>query len=278
VESFEDHAIVLRVVPFQERHRIIAALTEHHGKVSVMAKNSISSRRFGGALDPFTAGHWRWTRKANAEMGFLQEAIAKRSFEGLRADFEHLALASVFNELVLKTAPEGEPCPELFKLHANALAALEEPPAASGRERTLLNAYLAKLLQWSGSQPRLQECLSCAKPLGELNARDVLTCAISDAGWFCPECRSAGGFERSFAQAQLRVSAGAVRDFFVSLAHPIRQAVTSGLASEDEHLALFTFLEALLIYHVPGFDRQPLKGLRFLVSGSNPPRALSPPR
>jgi len=53
--SFEDLAIVLRAVPYEERHRIVTALTEHHGKITGMAKNAIQSRRFGGCLETFTA-------------------------------------------------------------------------------------------------------------------------------------------------------------------------------------------------------------------------------
>ena len=35
-------------------------------------------------------------------------------------------------------------------------------------------------------------------------------------------------------------------------------------ASREEHQELFRFLEALVIYHLPGFDRKPIKALRFL--------------
>jgi hypothetical protein len=34
--------------------------------------------------------------------------------------------------------------------------------------------------------------------------------------------------------------------------------------SLDDQKLLFALMESLLIYHVPGFDRTPLKGLRFL--------------
>src|SRR5476649_2404312 len=87
-----DTAIILRTVLYEERHRIVTALTEAHGLVTAMAKNCISSRRFGGALDPFVASEWLFTEKPGAEVLQLQEAVAKRSFEGLRKDFERLSL------------------------------------------------------------------------------------------------------------------------------------------------------------------------------------------
>src|SRR6476620_10914476 len=109
MEQKRDNAIILRTVPFEERHRIVTALTENNGQVTAMAKNCISSRRFGGSLDCFVASEWLFSQKPGADLVILQEAVAKRSFEGLRKDFERLSLASVFNELMMKLAPRHEP-------------------------------------------------------------------------------------------------------------------------------------------------------------------------
>lgn len=267
MQQKKDTAIILRAIPYEERHRIVTALTENHGQVTAMAKNCISSRRFGGALDPFVASEWHFTEKPGAELWLLQEAVVKRSFEGLRADFERLSLASVFNELMIRIAPKYEACEDLFKLHANALAALEELPG-TGVDLALLNGYLAKVLQWSGSQPQLQACVSCSTPITELAPGTILSCVVADAGWLCSNCRSSQTHHvresSGMNQSLLRVTPAAVLDFYVSLQLPIRQIAGSAQASRREHQALFKFLEALFVYHVPGFDRQPLKGLRFL--------------
>lgn len=263
----KDTAIILRAIPYEERHRIVTALTETHGQVTAMAKNCISSRRFGGALDPFVASEWHFTEKPGAELWLLQEAVVRRSFEGLRADFERLSLASVFNELMIRVAPKHEPCEELFRLHANALAALEELPG-TGVDLTLLNGYLAKVLQWSGSQPQLQACMGCGAPIERLAPGTALSCVVADAGWLCENCRASHTHHvresSGLSHSLLRVTPAAVLDFYVSLQLPIRQIPSAAQASRKEHQALFKFLEALFVYHVPGFDRQPLKGLRFL--------------
>ena len=145
MESRRDLAIVLRSVRYQDRHRIITALTENHGRVSALARNSIQSRRFGGALEPFAAGEWLFSERKGAELLNLNEASIRRSYEGLRGDFECLSAASALNEIVLRVAHPGEPCPELFRLHSNALAVLEE-----GADRLtvliLLNAYRSRIL------------------------------------------------------------------------------------------------------------------------------------
>ncbi len=275
MEKKRDLAIVLRSVAFQERHRIVTALTEEHGLVTAMAKNSVQSRRFGGAIEPFAASLWHFNEKEGAEMLFLEKAEIRRSYEGLRRDFERLSLASLFNELMLKLAPPRQPAPELFRMHSNALAELEDAPGA-GIEPALLNAYLAKLLHWSGSQPQIEACLHCERPLDSLEPGQAVSCVVADAGWVCSSCRAQdtrhvrkdmnfGASEsRVFDHALLRITSTAVQDFQRSLVAPIRQAVSLAQASRNEHLQLFRFLEALCTYHLPGVDRQSLKSLKFL--------------
>jgi DNA repair protein RecO len=276
MEKKRDLAIILRTVPFQERHRIVTALTEQHGLVTAMAKNAVQSRRFGGALEPFAASLWHFTEKEGAEMLFLEKAEIRRSYEGLRKDFERLSLASLFNEVMLKLAPPRQEAPELFRMHSNALAELEDAPG-SGIEPSLLNAYLAKVLHWSGSSPQLENCLHCERPLESLQPGQAISCVVADAGWVCPDCRAQetrhvrrdhlafGAAEsRGFDHALIRITSTAVQDFQRSLVAPIRQASHLAEASRNEHLQLFRFLEALCTYHLPGLDRQALKSLKFL--------------
>src|SRR6185437_133148 len=98
MQSKRDLAIILRAVPYQERHRVVTALTEQHGQISAIAKNSIQSRRFGGCLDLFAASEWIFTYSPGAELYHLTEAKIREPFDGLHKSFEKLSLASVFNE------------------------------------------------------------------------------------------------------------------------------------------------------------------------------------
>jgi DNA repair protein RecO len=283
MQQKRDLAIVLRSIPFEERHRIVTALTENHGQISGLARNSIQSRRFGGTLDLFTASEWHFVEKPGAELVRLDEALIKRSFEGIRKDFERLSLASVFSEFMIRVAPKNESCSDLFKLHSNALAALEEINTgeqsksedllSSGILLKLLNGYLAKLLQWSGNQPQLQRCHDCQKPLYEMDDDSELTVLITDAAWMCPSCRSQGTKhirgQEGFQAAQLRISPLAIIDFLMSLVSPIRQIPTHSRASLEDHRKLFLFIEALFAFHLQGFDKKPMNGLRFLGLESN---------
>jgi len=284
MEQKRDLAIVLRWVPFEERHRVVTALTENHGRISALARNSIQSRRFGGALEPFAAAEWLFVERQGADLYRVDEAHIRRGYEGLRKRFERLALASVFNELMIRIAPEREACPDLFRLHSNALAVLEEMPDGEPlSELKLLNAYLAKVLQWAGNQPQVLACLGCLKTLDTLDPYQPLNCVVSDAGWVCSDCRAIEtrhvrdrAAAQGFHQSLLRLTPAALYDFHASLTLPIRQVTAVTQASHAEHEQLFGFLEALMVYHVPGFDRTPLKGLRFLaLKSSLPPEPMN---
>jgi DNA repair protein RecO (recombination protein O) len=280
MQSKRDLAIVLKSIPYEERNRIVTALTETHGVVSALARNAIQSRRFGGTLEPFVASEWTFVEKPGTELLRLEEAVIRRAYDGLRADFERLSVASAMNELMLKVAPKHEPCPELFRLHANALAYLEEnalsaakpmaPGTLDGETLALLNGYLTQLLQWSGNQPQLSHCLGCETPIAKMEKRHSLNCVVADAGWICPDCRSSDTHHvrdrqgLSFQHASLRVTPAAIRDFQMCLQIPIRQIPAAAEASRREHQELFKFLEALAIFHLPGFEQKPLKSLRFI--------------
>jgi DNA repair protein RecO (recombination protein O) len=248
-----DLAITLRVFPYSERDRIIVAITEQHGKISALAKNSISSRRFGASIEIFSASDWLFKLKPGSELYFLHEAHLRYPFEGLRKTFETFSIASAFNEIMLQIAPQQEACPELFRLHANALFGLDKTSQVKNALH-LLNAYLAKILQWSGHQPQLFHCLQCKTPASEMPPDAELSCIISNASWMCPQCKPSGTYFGTLTPPILQ-------DFQNSLTQPIRQVSSQMQSSEAEHLKLFRFLEALLIYHLPGFE-QPLKSLR----------------
>lgn len=274
MQPIHDLAIVLRSLIYEERHRIVTAFTEHLGIITALAKNSVQSKRFGGTLNLFTASEWILTKSPGAELYHLSEAHVRKAFDGIQKDFEKLSLASLLSELMLKIAPQQEACIDLFKLHSNALSVLNDDPLEKNRI-AFLNGYLAKVLQWSGSQPRLLQCLNCSTPLREMIEQGELSCVIATAGWICPQCRSQetrhvrehGG--KNFQNLFMRLTPAAVVDFHMSLQTPIRQIPSKALASEEEHRELFRFLEALFIYHVPGFDQKPLKSLRFLGLESN---------
>lgn len=272
MEPFQDLAIVLRSTSYSERHKIVAAITEHHGKISAIALNAISSRRFGGGLNFCTAGVWSVGAKKNAELFRLDEVQVKKSFSDLAKDFEKLSAASFLAELLLRIAPEGEPANDLFKLHSNALAALEEL-SGSDRVIVIVNAYLTKILLWSGMHPNWEACSGCGVSLEGLEPAEKVLPVAESGGWLCPHCI------RSSKDTSLeRVTALSLWDALVSFRFPMRKVSDEIRASVPEHEALFIALESFLLYHVPGFDRTALKSRAFigLRSGLPPQEDYSP--
>lgn len=252
-----DLAIVLRSVAYEDRHRIVTALTEKHGKITALARNAVQSRRFGGALDLFVAAEWALVERPGADLFRVESAIVKRDFAKILRDFDRLSLGSVMSELILKIAPEREVCLELFQLHVNALALLEELPKIEGLIFAILNGYLAKILQWSGSQPQLMRCFGCQRDLQSLEETAFVTCLVSRAGWICSQCRESSTLHLEEVNAKtgaLRVSRRALVDFYNSLREPIRKLPTFWQSPSAEQRGLFEFLEQLLVFHLPGFE------------------------
>ncbi len=262
--SFQkDLAIILRVIPYEDRHRIVTALTEKQGKVTALARNAVQSRRFGGCLDLFAASEWSTRFKPGAELLQLEEATIRRGFERIRQRFETLTAASVLLELIQKALPSQQPVPDVFKLLSNALITLEELP----EERSplpLLNLFMGKLLHLAGHRPRLESCLRCAHTLADCVAREDLTIHshLEHAGWLCAVCAPHKGTLSPLSLLWL------VR--LIPL--PIRASSEPLDLEEQEQRELLRFLEGLMVFHVPGFDRSPIKSLR-LIESRLPPLA-----
>lgn len=267
MERTKDLAIVLKAVPFQDRHLIVTALTKSYGRITALAKNAIHSRRFGGTLDHFCASEWTWTAKPQSELVFLEQTTFRHSFEDLKAGFENLTLGSVFTEIVLRISQEREPAPELFIFYSNALALIPKTLDALTTPR-LLNVFLLKVLKWCGSQPNLHSCLKCEQAFG---STETYACAVANPGWLCGSCREEGADFNLRGNQTFNLKSEALLDMERILKTPMKQVLSTLEAPLEDHLQIYQYLEALYIYHVPGFDRAALKGIRFLNLKSTEP-------
>jgi recombinational DNA repair protein (RecF pathway) len=185
---------------------------------------------------------------------------------------------------MIHVAPEHEPVPELFKLHSNALAFLEgtSEPKHMG-VGPLLNAYLSKLLQWSGNQPQIQSCLSCEKSLESLSVGDTVKLVIREAGWICVDCGSGvtstkhieGGEQGGrLSERGSRLPVAVFFELNRYLREPLKDAVPS--FRPEVQALLFGILKNLLEYHVPGFKLEDFKTFRFVESTEPLPAGYRP--
>lgn len=258
---------------FEDRHIIVTALTSQSGRITAMARNAVQSRRFGGTLDSFTASEWRFRTREGDKIVRLEEATLKYGFNGLRTDFDRLITASTMTEIALKVALPGQAEAYLFRLHSNALMGVEQSQSPAERE-ALLGLYILKTLKWYGSEPNLIKCLGCGLGLELLRSDEVIRLSASEAGWHCEReasCRAqAGALAYDPLSAVTLVTLDAARKL------PIRDASVKLAAAIDSRGLSTTiqWLEKLLVFHIPGFDREPLKSRSFISanrSNERPP-------
>src|SRR3954449_8158755 len=113
-------ALILRTYKLGESDRIVVFLTRDRGKKRGVAKNARQSRRrFGGALEPMTAGRIQYTERERRDLVFLHFVEAQRSPLDA-ADGEALGYVGYFAELIDEWAQEADPNEPLFRLGCSA--------------------------------------------------------------------------------------------------------------------------------------------------------------
>jgi DNA repair protein RecO len=257
-----DLSFVLKTIPFRDRDLVVSLFSEKRGKFSAIARNGVSSKRFGGSLNLFTASRFEIDPKTTRLSEITQDALvglqsAQTEFtaDQLSKSFEKLSAASCLNELILKIVPDHKAVPELFKLYSNSLIALQELP--SEKAISVTNAFILKLTQWLGVQPSLTRCLGCEKTLNETSGNRVFP-QIAKGAWLCTDCHPVSAKEAE----KEGLSKAVLLDAYHSMLHPIRKIDFT--ASQEEHQDLLTFLVKHLQYFVPGMDKTELASVRFL--------------
>lgn len=256
MERTFDLAITLKATPFEERNQIVTGLTENHGLVTVVAKNSVQSKRFGGALGLFLASTWGFELKPGRDLGTLLEATTRHAFDSIRADLFKLTAASMMSEALQKTLQPHHAAADLFRLLSNALFRLEELPSEDRKAMWgVCNGFWLKVLQWTGHPVQISECASCKKPMEAAIDEEVR--GLPERGrWTCASCDVAG----------VDLPGSALVDLKVLQSLPIRKATEVLVEDVAGQKAIFRFLYQVAIYHVAGLDRSALKSVAVLES------------
>ncbi len=115
--SLKEHAIVLSMSPYQEKHLIVQLYTHKHGKISALAMNARNSKkRFGGSLQ---VGHYvianlNRSNVADSKMWRLDSVDLRDTFAHLRSSFESIDAMSFYLSMVRDLCPEGDPDAAIF--------------------------------------------------------------------------------------------------------------------------------------------------------------------
>jgi DNA repair protein RecO (recombination protein O) len=174
---YRDEGVVLRTMRLGEADRIVTLATRAHGKVRAVAKGVRKTKsRFGGRLEPI--GHVSLLLYEGRDLDVVTQAETLDHFRTIRDDLDRVGRASSMLEAVDQVAQERQPNPRLYSMLVGALRALAARDAP-----LVVPAFFWKLLSLEGSQPVLDECVSCRATDG-LEAFDQ-----GEGGVLCRSCR-----------------------------------------------------------------------------------------
>lgn len=166
--------LVLRRRERGESDRLLTVLTEERGKLEAVAKGARKvGSRLAGSSEPGTVA--RFLLVATRRTWYVTQVEPLVSFPGLRTDWERLALALAWLELLDVASPLDRPDPGLFELAVFACRALADHPFP---DAVLVWAACRFLLE-EGQLPRWTECVAGGGRLAE------------NPAWVSP---SAGGY------------------------------------------------------------------------------------
>lgn len=115
--ALRDHAIILSITPYQEKHLIVQLLTHKHGKVSSLAMNARNSKkRFGGSLQVghYVVANLQRANSSDSRMLRLDSIDLRDNFSHLRASFAAIDALSFCLSLVRDLSPEEQTDPSVF--------------------------------------------------------------------------------------------------------------------------------------------------------------------
>lgn len=142
-------AILLRKTRLTETSLIITWFTAEHGKIKTVAKGARQPKsRFAGLLDLFFDCEIQFARSRRSELHILREVALTNAHEGLRVDFDRVALASYFVELIEVVTEPDHAVPEIYTLLQRGFGYLSEKPATL---RALLH-FESELVRMLGIQ------------------------------------------------------------------------------------------------------------------------------
>ncbi|MDH3977439.1 MAG: DNA repair protein RecO [Gammaproteobacteria bacterium] len=120
-------AFVLHVRSYRESSQIVDLLTQHHGRVGVVARGARRPKSaWRGLLRPFQPIRASWTGRGSLQTLLAAEPTAV----GLNLEDMRLMAGFYMNELLITLLHQGDPHPDLFAHYGAALVALSEDEAA----------------------------------------------------------------------------------------------------------------------------------------------------
>ncbi len=180
MSQFRDRGMVLRTIRLGEADRIVALMTEDHGKVRAVAKGVRRTKsKFGSRLEPLSHVHLlAW--QGRGDLDTINQVEVIDTFKVVREDLERTAAAMSMLEVVDQIAQERHANPRLYEMLVGAVAALEAHDSPM-----VAPAFFLKVLALEGSAPMLDACVSC----GEADPVVLVAFDQIEGGVLCRACR-----------------------------------------------------------------------------------------
>lgn len=182
-------AFILRAIPYKERDLMVTLLTPEHGRISALAKNARSSRRFGGGVQLFRKVDAMLQPKSSGDMFLFLEMEVTRDFPALESSYDKITIGSYGTELLRELTREGAESAALFELLEGFYAELETLGDDLQTLETVLHFFELRVLENFGAIPSLWHCQRCGLTHGDM---ERLHCTRTGEGLLCAGCRRPG--------------------------------------------------------------------------------------
>ena len=238
MERQKCHAFVLRSAKYKDHDKILTLFTRSEGKLTVCAKGAMSIKcKYSPSTQLFALSEYVLSESKSGLYVYSADLI--RMFEGIVKDYERLAVASYFCELIDIMFHAGMNEDITFNLIYYALDLTEKAPL----EYMPLIAFVIalKLTGISGIYPCLNVCVKCCEE------SDMYMFDYSQGGVICPRC----------AQTKdLPLLTRTETEYMYALLHmDLRNIVKSKLADKDEIILLFKYINEYIRYNVGRLPR-----------------------
>jgi DNA repair protein RecO (recombination protein O) len=125
--DWQDDGVVLSVRHHGESARIVALLTEHHGRHAGLLRGSGNSAR-GGGLQPGQVVRADWRARLSEQLGYFSLESLGHPAALMLDDPARLAALSAVCALIDTALPEREPHPALFNATRSLFTLMAEMP------------------------------------------------------------------------------------------------------------------------------------------------------
>ncbi len=237
------HGLVVGVVEYGERDRLITLLTAEKGLITARVNGARQLKnRYMATTQIFCYGTYMLVERSGRFT--VQDVELEETFYGLRADITRASLASYICEVVCYTGTE-QPDTELLRLVLNTLFVLANDKYSCQRIKAVFEFRMAALL---GFMPDVDGCAVCGEDKGEY----VLH--IPQGNLICSACRETLAASREMEGYEGRdsialVSPG-VLDAIRYIVHTSPERIFSFRLEEDDEHLLSLASEGYLLWHI----------------------------